>query len=71
MAVVYNGVKFDGVSGPAKMVEQVDFGNDGKTRDSVHSILIKQFKGSTPQIMTIIGPDDAMKYYGMTDPRFK
>jgi branched-chain amino acid transport system substrate-binding protein len=72
MAVVHAGMKFNGLNGPSMMVERPDLGpTGGKTRDSVHTVIIQKYEGKTPVVLTKINPEDAMKYYSAIDPAFK
>jgi branched-chain amino acid transport system substrate-binding protein len=72
MAVIYGGLKFEGLNGPTVMVPRPDLGpTQGKTRDSIATCIIHQYKGDVPVVLATIPPNEGLKYYQMVHPDYQ
>jgi branched-chain amino acid transport system substrate-binding protein len=61
MAVVNNGMKFEGIGGSFMMISRPDLKND-RTVDSVSTTYIKEITGGKVKLLSTISLDDAISY---------
>jgi branched-chain amino acid transport system substrate-binding protein len=62
VAVISNGLKFEGPTGAGQMVGRSDLGNN-RTVDSLSSLPMKKIVGGKAQLIEIISLDDAINYF--------
>jgi branched-chain amino acid transport system substrate-binding protein len=59
--VMSNGMRFEGISGPGKMISRPDVGNP-KTVDVIYGQIMKQTVGGKPKILAELTPEDAYEF---------